>query len=68
MFAFWIVYDLISYLEGLSFTALLLFHRKNFKVPNFTSKDVLSVVSAGNEQQVFSDYHSNSVNDCFGEE
>ena len=32
MFKFWLLYDLISYLEGLSFIALLVFHRKNFKL------------------------------------
>ena len=30
-FAICMVYDLIAYLEGLSFSALLLFHRNNFK-------------------------------------
>ena len=31
-FYFFLVYDIVSYADGLSFTALLLFHRTNFKV------------------------------------
>lgn len=31
-FYFFLVYDIVSYADGLSFTALLLFHRSNFKM------------------------------------
>ena len=31
-FYFFLVYDIVIYADGLSFTALLLFHRSNFKV------------------------------------
>ena len=32
LFFNWLVYDLIGYIDGLSFAALLLFHKSNFKV------------------------------------
>ena len=31
MFIFWLTYDLVTYVDGLSFAALLLFHKSNFK-------------------------------------
>ena len=35
MFNFWLAFDIVNYAAGLTYAALLLFHRKNFSIKNY---------------------------------
>ena len=35
MFNFWLAFDITNYVAGLTYAALLLFHRKNFSAKNY---------------------------------